>query len=85
MWAQLAQISMVLSARPGLTLLLWAAAFLLAAVLMLAKWRREEIRRDEERTRLNRIIQASRHPEPPTWPRPSGPKGFSRNGNGRAA
>ena len=64
MWERLAQLSAVLTARPGLTLLVWALAFVVAAVWLLAHWRREEIRRDAERQRLNRIMRASHCPSP---------------------
>ena len=61
MWERLAQLSAVLSARPGLTLLVCWLAFLLGLLLGSIWWlvllRRDEIRRDEERQRLNRQMQ----------------------------
>ena len=64
MWARLAQLSAVLTARPGLTLLVWALAFVIGAIWWLVLVRRAEIRRDEERQRLNRIMRASHCPSP---------------------
>ena len=64
MWARLAHLSAVLTARPGLTLLVWALAFVIGAIGWLVLLRRAEIRRDAERQRLNRIMRASHHQSP---------------------
>ena len=69
MWARLAQLSHVLSARPGLTLLVWALAFVIGAIWWLVLVRRAEIRRDEERQRLNRQMQLRKlSPRAPGFP-----------------